>query len=74
LAGIEISNPVRTAYWAINQEKKETYMSKNLTRKGIAFGALVALSASVIAGTPVNAAGLADKTFVSLVPNTGTEY
>jgi hypothetical protein len=49
-------------------------MSKNLTRKGIAFGALVALGASVFAGTPVNAAGLADKTFVSLLPNTGTEY
>ena len=49
-------------------------MSKNLTRKGIAFGALVALGASVFAGTPVNAAGLVDKTFVSLLPNTGTEY
>ena len=31
-------------------------MSKNLTRKGLAFGALVALGASVFAGTPANAA------------------
>ncbi len=31
-------------------------MSKNLTRKGLAFGALVALGASVIAGTPAQAA------------------
>ena len=69
LAGIEISNPVRTAYWAINQEKKETYMSKNLTRKGLAFGALVALGASVIAGAPANAAGV-DNT-ATLVPATG---
>ncbi len=49
-------------------------MSKNLTRKGLAFGALVALGASVIAGSPATAAGLADKTFVSLTPNAGTEY
>ena len=31
-------------------------MSKNLTRKGLAFGALVALGSTVIAGTPANAA------------------
>jgi hypothetical protein len=31
-------------------------MSKNLTRKGLAFGALVALGSSVIAGTPAQAA------------------
>jgi hypothetical protein len=31
-------------------------MSKNLTRKGLAFGALVALGSSVIAGAPANAA------------------
>jgi hypothetical protein len=72
LAGIEISNPIHTVYWAINQEKKETYMSKNLTLKGAAFGALVALSISAVA--PANAAGLADNSFVSLVPTTGTEY
>jgi trimeric autotransporter adhesin len=56
LAGIEISNPMRTAYWAINQEKKETYMSKNLTRKGLALGAVVALGSSLFAGTPALAA------------------
>jgi hypothetical protein len=55
-----------------NQEKKETYMSKNLTLKGLAFGALVALATSAVA--PANAAGLADHTFVSLLPQTGTEY
>ena len=55
MAGIEISNPMRTAYWAINQEKKETYMSKNLTRKGLALGAVVALGSSLFAGTPANA-------------------
>ncbi len=32
-------------------------MSKNLTRKSLAFGALVALGTSVIAGAPANAAG-----------------
>jgi hypothetical protein len=31
-------------------------MSKNLTRKGLAFGALVALGSSVVAGAPANAA------------------
>jgi hypothetical protein len=46
---------MRTAYWAINQEKKETYMSKNLTRKGLALGAVVALGSSLFAGTPANA-------------------
>jgi hypothetical protein len=47
-------------------------MSKNLTLKGAALGALVALSISAVA--PASAAGLADNTFVSLVPTTGTEY
>jgi hypothetical protein len=55
-----------------NQEKKETYMSKNLTRKGLAFGALVALGASVFAGTPANAVGIDGS--VTLAPSTGTEY
>jgi hypothetical protein len=42
----------------INQEIKQERdkMSKNLTRKGLAFGALVALGTSVIAGAPANAA------------------
>jgi hypothetical protein len=47
-------------------------MSKNLTLKGAAFGALVALSISAVA--PASAAGLADNSFVSLAPKTGTEY
>ncbi len=47
-------------------------MSKNLTLKGAAFGALVALSISAVA--PASAAGLADTSFVSLAPKTGTEY
>ena len=48
-------------------------MSKNLTRKGLAFGAIVALGSSLIAGTPANAVGL-DTGAVSLAPSTGTEY
>jgi hypothetical protein len=56
-----------------NQEKKETYMSKNLTRKGLALSAVVALGASFFAGTPAFAAGLATGA-VSLTPSTGTEY
>ena len=45
-------------------------MSKNLTRKGLALGAVVALGASLFAGTPANAA--IDP--VSLAPTTGTTY
>jgi hypothetical protein len=48
---------MRTAYWAINQEKKETYMSKNLTRKGLALGAVIALGTSLFAGAPAFATG-----------------
>jgi hypothetical protein len=57
-----------------NQEKKETYMSKNLTRKGLAFGAIVALGTTLFSGAAAHAAGLADTSFVSLAPTTGTEY
>lgn len=49
-------------------------MSKNTTRKGLAFGAGFALIASGLAGVPANAAGLENKTFVSLTPALGTEY
>ena len=49
-----------------NQEKKETYMSKNLTRKGLALGAVVALSSTLIAGSPAFAAS------VLFAPTTGT--
>jgi hypothetical protein len=48
-------------------------MSKNLTRKGLAFGALVALGSSLIAGAPASAAGVNDGS-VSLAPNAGTAY
>jgi hypothetical protein len=44
-------------------------MSKNLTRKGLAFGALVALASTVIAGTPASAAGE-----LNVVPSAGTSY
>jgi len=57
-----------------NQEKKETYMSKNLTLKGLAFGAIVALGSTFLAGAPAHAAGLADTSFVSLAPTDGTDY
>ena len=50
-------------------------MSKNLTRKGLALGAIVALGASAFAGTPAFAAdaGINDGS-VRLSPNVGTEY
>ncbi len=48
-------------------------MSKNLTRKGLAFGAIVALGTTLIAGAPASAAGI-DNGNVSLAPNAGTEY
>ncbi len=49
-------------------------MSKNLTRKGLAFGSLIALAATTFAGAPATAAGLADNSFVSLAPSSGTAY
>jgi hypothetical protein len=60
---------MRTAYWAINQEKKETYMSKNLTRKGLAFGAVVALGTSLFAGAPAQASQA-----LTIAPAAGTGY
>jgi trimeric autotransporter adhesin len=51
--------------------KKETYMSKNLTRKGLAFGAMIALGASSLVAAPA----IADTTGpVTLVPNAGTTF
>lgn len=44
-------------------------MSNIKTRKGLAFGALVALGASLIAGAPANAAGS-----LNLVPTAGTGF
>ena len=48
-------------------------MSKNMTRKGLAFGAGVSLIATGFAGVPAQAVGL-DQGFVSLLPNSGTAY
>ena len=51
--------------------KKETYMSKNLTRKGLAFGAGLALVASGFAAVPAQA----DTTGpVTLAPDQGTTF
>jgi hypothetical protein len=57
--------------WA-NQEIRIN-MTKNMTQKGLALGAAAAL---VVAGfsAPASAAGLADTSYVSLAPTTGTEY
>ncbi len=44
-------------------------MSKNLTRKGLAFGALIALGSTVVAGAPAFAAGE-----LNLQPSTGSTY
>jgi len=44
-------------------------MSKNLTRKGLALGAVVALSTTLFAGAPAQAAGE-----VVLAPSSGTTY
>jgi hypothetical protein len=44
-------------------------MSNNLTRKSLAFGALVALASSVIAGAPAQAAGE-----IIVAPTAGTTY
>jgi len=48
-------------------------MSKNMTRKGLAFAAITALATSVLSGIPANAAGISNGT-VSLSPNTGSNY
>jgi hypothetical protein len=54
--------------WA-NQEIRIN-MTKNMTRKGLAFGATFALGASLLAGAPAQAI----ESNVSLAPTTGTEY
>ncbi len=45
-----------------------------MTRKGLAVGTASALVITGLIGTPAFAGGLADKTFVSLTPTTGTAY
>jgi hypothetical protein len=57
--------------WA-NQEIRIN-MTKNMTRKGLAFGAGFALIASGLAGVPAQAAGI-DSGSVSLLPDGGAEY
>ena len=47
-------------------------MSKNMTRKGLAFGAGLSLIATGFAGVPASAA--VDDNAVSLLPRTGTQY
>ena len=49
-------------------------MTKNMTQKGLALGAASALLISGFVALPASAAGLADKSFVSLTPTLGTEY
>jgi hypothetical protein len=49
-------------------------MAKNMTRKGLALGTASALVIAGFVGTPAVAGGLADKSFVSLAPSTGTAY
>ena len=49
-------------------------MAKNMTRKGLAVGTASALVIAGFVGTPALAGGLADKTFVSLAPSSGTAY
>ena len=48
-------------------------MSKNMTRKGLAFGAGLSLIVSGFAGIPASAAGISDDS-VSLLPALGAEY
>ena len=48
-------------------------MSKNMTRKGLAFGAGLSLVASGFAGLPANAAGIGGD-FVTLAPVLGDQY
>ena len=49
-------------------------MTKNMTRKGLALGSAAALVVTGFSALPANAAGLADTSYVSLAPTTGTEY
>jgi hypothetical protein len=55
-----------------NQEKKETYMSKNLTRKGLALAAIAALGVSVFAGAPAQASTPTSTTKIATSANKGT--
>jgi hypothetical protein len=54
-------------------KKKDKYMAKNMTRKGLAFGAGIALVASGFAAVPASANGV-DNGLVTLIPSSGTQY
>ena len=49
-------------------------MAKNMTRKGLALGTASALVIAGFVATPALAGGQADKSYVSLLPTTGTAY
>jgi hypothetical protein len=55
-----------------NQEKKETYMSKKLTLKGLALGAVLALGVSAFAGAPAQAATPTSSAKILTSANKGT--
>lgn len=54
--------------------RRKKIMTKNSTLKSLALGAIGALVASSVSVLPANAAGLADTSYITLKPSTGTEY
>ena len=58
----------------MGKPRERINMTKNMTRKSLALGAAAALVVTGFSAMPANAAGLADTSFVSLAPTTGTEY
>jgi hypothetical protein len=70
VGGITLLRPIAKWLW-VNQEIRIN-MTKNMTRKGLAFGAGFALIASGLAGVPAQAVG--EDGNVRLSPDTGAEY
>jgi hypothetical protein len=58
----------------MGKPRRKIIMYKNMTRKGLAFGAGIALVASGLASVPAQAAGNINDNEVGLVPRSGTEY
>jgi hypothetical protein len=58
----------------MGKPRERINMTKNMTRKSLALGAAAALVVTGFSAMPVNAAGLADTSFVTLAPSAGTEY
>jgi len=58
----------------MGKPRERINMTKNMTRKSLALGAAAALVVTGFSAMPANAAGLADTSFVSLAPTTGTSY